>query len=183
MADFKTAWLYTRENEGGLTETDTGGVTKFGITQKTISEFLGEPLESVPRSAVEKLIEPQAMTIAQALYWKKIWGDQIDNQSIATALFDTAFNRGVLVAIRYAQMSFNSNPLVKPIVQDGVMGEQTLSAINSVGTNNLFLRSFERYEIAGYEAIIAHNPAMDVNRDGWEARARRLLTLINVQQA
>ena len=113
--------------------------------------------------------------IYHALYWNKMNGDEIANQNIATCIFDTGVNRGMSVGNKYAQRVCNQ--LGSSLVLDGQLGPKSIAAINGYA-QHAFVTHYEALEWAGYEALLSGNPGKyGIYRHGWEARARKLLTL------
>ncbi len=79
---FSAAVNFTMGQEGGLAN-DTGGVTKFGISQK-----------AHPGLDITKLTPADAGSIYHNEYWKAIDGDNIHDPKLAAAAFDAAVNQG-----------------------------------------------------------------------------------------
>lgn len=59
------------------------------------------------------------------LYWLKAKCDKIKSNSIAFHLFDSSVNNGVITAVKMMQEGIG-------LVNDGIMGEKTLSRLNSL---------------------------------------------------
>ena len=91
MADFSKALEITLKHEGGET-VDTGGYTKWGISQKA---YPGLDIKNMTRS--------QMAAIYRRDYWDKIQGDKIRDQNAAAVLFDYAVNAGTGAATKAAQ--------------------------------------------------------------------------------
>lgn len=114
---FYDAFPLLMEFEGyGYTDhpSDTGGKTKWGITEKVAREngFDGD---------MKNLSMGMAMTIAKAAYWDAILADELP-EPIRYPMFDAAYNSGVSQAIKWLQRAC----LVR---DDGVIGPQTLAAV------------------------------------------------------
>ncbi|HMY41320.1 MAG TPA: glycosyl hydrolase 108 family protein, partial [Marinagarivorans sp.] len=120
MADFELAIVKTLAREGGskYTETpgDTGGATKFGISQR-----------AYPQLNIKNLTEAEAKAIYKRDYWDKIKGDLIANQGIAESIFDFAVNAGIKTASKLAQAAACEISAVNrpPSFIDGVIGNAT----------------------------------------------------------
>jgi len=138
MAIF-TAYITLLKNaEGGYQNLpqDTGNYnskgelvgTNHGISAKTYENWIGRP----PSVADMKNITLNlALEIYKAWYWNKIGAAYISNQSIANLIVDHAVNAGIGAAGKLAQsvlnQYFNYN-----LVEDGIIGNQTRTALNSV---------------------------------------------------
>ena len=118
MADFEAAIVKTLINEGGAKVTDDpedrGGLTKFGISQR-----------SYPNVDIRNLTEQQAKEIYKRDFWDKVKADDIQSQEMAENLFDTAVNMGPRTASRLAQLALDIEPI------DGIIGQKTIAALNA----------------------------------------------------
>src|SRR6185295_12872250 len=95
-------------------------------------------------------------------FWDRIQGDDIQNQQIANSIFDFAVNAGVST----------STVLVQHIVEtetDGVMGEETIRAINEKDPD-YFLAAFTVAKIARYLSIVNRRPTSRKYFYGWVSR-------------
>ncbi len=179
MADINKSIGYVLTNEGGYTNdpADHGGPTNWGIIIPDLAKYRGVPAASLSAKDIMMMTKQEAMFIYKAQYWDKLKLDQVQSQAIATAIFDIGVVRGLFVSTKYAQKVCCL--LNHPVVVDGVIGPKTLEAINS-SDEALFIRRLEALDMAGFLAIVAHNPTQHVFLHGWERRAERLLTLIPV---
>lgn len=163
MADIKKSLTYVLQNEGGASYTDhphdKGGPTKWGITLKELTIWRHHPCTS---NDVRQLEEDEACQIYKINYWDALKLDTINDQNIATALFDVAVNRGVGCARQYA--AYVCQALQKPTVNDCEHRE--------------FIKTLAIRCRDGYLHIIASHPDQVVFKNGWLNRASRLLTLI-----
>ena len=166
MADFEIAIVKTLTREGGskYTETpgDTGGATRYGISQR-----------SYPQLNIKNLIEADAKAIYKRDYWDRVLGDSINSQGMAESIFDFAVNAGVSTSVKIAQKTANRVLYIKLDV-DGVIGGQTLAAINHCGefTNSreLFLSVFALEKIQRYADICNKNREQSKFLLGWVNR-------------
>ena len=164
MASFDIAITKTLANEGGAayTETpgDTGGATKYGISQK-----------SYPTLNIKALTEDEAKSIYKRDYWDKIKGDDIKSQYVAESIFDYAVNAGVGTAIKAAQeaaaMVTHAN-----VTADGVIGPKSLAAINSADEWH-FQAVYALQKITRYAAICNKNRDQSKFLLGWVNRTLR----------
>jgi lysozyme family protein len=121
MSNFDEAIGFVLSNEGGLSNdpADPGGLTNFGISQK-----------SYPNLDIRNLTREDAVQIYQDDYWNKFQYGDITSQRVATKLFDSAVNMGPVRAVRLLQLAVN-------VQADGVLGVQTIAAVNAADESNL----------------------------------------------
>lgn len=104
---------------------DTGGKTKFGITEKVAKEhgYQGE---------MKDLTVEFASSIYKKSYWDISKLSSVSNFSeyVAYEIFECSVNCGVSVAVKFFQRSLNafnkSEELYSQIEVDGVLGDKTL---------------------------------------------------------
>jgi lysozyme family protein len=102
--------------EGGHKATDhpsdPGGLTKYGISQR-----------SYPDLDIRSLTYDEAVIIFKLDYWDKIAGDLLP-WPLCLYVSDAAFNMGPVRAVRLLQKALGN------VNVDGVMGPKTLAATN-----------------------------------------------------
>jgi lysozyme family protein len=168
MASFSKAFAYLMQNEGGYVDNpnDTGGKTKFGITEGIYSFYLD-------RRASEDDMMSITKDIAQAVYKKFFWDplklDEVVSDGVATAIFDQVVNRGQSSVSRDVQRLIG-------VKTDGIVGHLTIMAINEQDPKE-FIINFSRVTAFAYKSIAANNPSKQEFLTGWINRANRLLTL------
>lgn len=179
MAKIEDSIGYVLVNEGGYVNNpkDPGGPTNWGITIPALAQYRHVDAKKLNSSDMKNLTKLEATEVYRVQYWIPMRLDSVISSPIATCIFDIGVNRGPSVGIKYAQKTCNVLSAINPVTPDGKMGQLTLAAINGSDVAR-FIRTIEALDVAGYEAIIAHNPTMEVFRHGWMARAKRLLTLI-----
>lgn len=129
--------------EGGFANDphDSGGATFRGVTIGAYTQYCklkGKPMPSV--LDLKRLDYSTIRDLADVLYWKKIKGDQIKNQSIANLCFDCVWGSGTGY-IKKIQG-------VLGVSQDGIFGSMTLNAINNwQPQRDLFQRLWNRRKI------------------------------------
>lgn len=126
---FSEAFDATLDLEGGYSdhEADSGGKTRFGITEAVAREhgYTGE-MKDLPREV--------AMEIARRSYWDALSLDSIDalDQHTAQRLFDMAYNVGTYRAGEFFQRILNvlnkGGTLYADITVDGKIGPRTVDA-------------------------------------------------------
>jgi len=157
MANFDQAIIKTLKWEGGET-TDTGGFTKYGISQK-----------AYPNLDIKNLTIQDAKKIYKTDYWDRIKGDQIANQNLAAVLFDYAVNAGTGQAAKDLQRIINNQG--QNISIDGAIGPQTLAAINKLNGDSL-ANFLSARRIDFYKNLATQNPALYAKYlNGWLKRA------------
>lgn len=154
MANFEKALSHILQNEGGYVndKTDKGGETKFGISKK-----------SYPKEDIKNLTIERAKEIYKRDFWDKIKGDQIQNDELALNLFDFAVNGGVGTSIKTLQKALN-------VDVDGVIGNDTLSAMAVINFNDLIKR-FIKFRNLHYVDIVINDPTQIKFLKGWISRS------------
>lgn len=156
MADFNTAIGKTLLKEGGAKYTETvgdrGGATKYGISQA-----------AYPNLNIRELTEQQARDIYKRDYWDRVCGDRISDQVVAESIFDFAVNAGPRTSSRITQLALGVDP-------DGIVGQQTISHINTIATKE-FLTAFALAKVAYYASICNKDKSQSKFLLGWINRA------------
>lgn len=113
---------------------DSGGPTKWGITQATLSEWLGYPATIAEVAALKR---PVAYNIYFHRYYTRPGFDKIARISalVAEELTDTGVNCGVARAGMFLQRSLNALNLngtkYADVEVDGDCGERTREALSA----------------------------------------------------
>lgn len=109
-------------HEGGYVDakTDRGGPTKYGITHKTLAAHRGVP--TVTAAQVKALTLKEAEEIYRRSYWTQSGGDLLP-AGLDYAAFDFGVNSGPARAVKSLQK-------VVGVAQDGIVGGQTLAAVD-----------------------------------------------------
>lgn len=156
--------------EGGYVNhpADRGGPTKFGITQKTLTRYLGH---AALASEVRDLSEDVARDIYERNYF---FGPRIDRlpEEIQPFIFDCAVNHGPRRAIKFVQSVCNLAGYQPALSVDGAMGPNTRRAAfwaqEALGEN--FLPSLLEERRNFYRVIVETSPSQAVFLDGWMNR-------------
>lgn len=175
MANFKTSYEKTAKFEGGYVnhKNDRGGETYKGIARNMWPQWAGwgivDKYKSTKADAhvmvqlCENNVELQQMVhrFYRVNFWDKIMGDQIMNQLVADNIYDFAVNSGVSRAVKYAQR------IVKT-TEDGIMGNQTIKAINQ----NIegFVTKYKAERLAFFNRIVQNDSTQSVFIKGWTNR-------------
>jgi lysozyme family protein len=131
MDPFEGAVDFVLTAEGGLVDdgSDSGGLTRFGISQR-----------AYPNLNIRELTVEAAKAIYRRDYWDLCSCDKFP-PGIALLVFDAAVNQGAGASIRMLQSSVN----VKP---DGVVGPATLSAVNHEAPPSIIAEMVARRSLA-----------------------------------
>ncbi|MGE0650787.1 MAG: glycoside hydrolase family 108 protein [Alphaproteobacteria bacterium] len=155
--------------EGGFVHhpADRGGPTKFGITQRTLSEWLGRPATI---DEVRQLDEETAREIYVARY---LAGPRIDTlpPEIVGQVFDMAVNHAPRRAVRILQEVLGLAGW--RVDGDGVIGPQTRrAAFEAQAEMGPFLTNAVADQRANfYRRLVAADPSQGVFLRGWFRRA------------
>lgn len=152
--------------EGGLENDpdDPGGITNFGITIKSLTEFYGH--EAFARD-IQLLTPAMARVVYEELYIKRPGFDQIWDATLRELLVDCGVNNGRERTIKWLQRAVG-------VVEDGKLGARTLQGVNGHGLSKVFYSVLaQRYEC--YAALPVTNPKLIKYLRGWIRRANRFL--------
>lgn len=109
---------------------DSGGPTKWGITEAVAREF-------GYTGRMEDLTRSQAFEILEKRYWISIRGDELAklDYSIAKEVADSGVNCGVGRSVRWLQRALNAlnkeRTLYPDVLVDGNLGTKTLDALRA----------------------------------------------------
>lgn len=164
--NFPDALQEVLKNEGGYSNhpLDRGGATNYGITQQTLSEFVG-------RETSEQEIRNISMDTVAKIYRKNYWDrlnlSEIKNDHIALFLFDQGVNRGCRVIAEQLQT-------ILGVKTDGVIGPMTLYALSQRDPKRLLL---DLIKIAqnSYVTIVSVAPSQVAFLGGWLRRTQKFM--------
>ncbi|MDH5393807.1 MAG: N-acetylmuramidase [Gammaproteobacteria bacterium] len=156
--------------EGGFVDhaDDKGGPTKYGITIKTLSAYLGHAALS---SEVEALTEEVARDIYERNYYIAPRIDRLP-ETIQPFVFDCAINHGPRRAIKFLQSVCNQAGYKPALSEDGTLGPNTLKAVDSTlaKMGNVFLQALYEERRNFYLTIVQNEPSQKVFLNGWMNR-------------
>ena len=161
MAEFSKALTVVLKHEGGYVndKSDAGGETKYGISKR-----------SFPDVDIKCLTVTDAAQIYKDHYWHPQL-ERLDDQEVATKLFDLMVNMGSARAVRLFQSSVNRvTGGVRPIPIDGKLGPMTVARANDVDAAKL-LDVFREAAAGYYRAIVKAKPDQRKFLRGWLSRA------------
>ncbi|MCK8826420.1 secretion activating protein [Natroniella acetigena] len=163
--DFKQAVDKVLKLEGGYIDhpDDRGGPTNYGITQKVARKngYKGD-MKELPKEEAEEIYYRE--------YWKANKYEQIDDDKLAARLFDIAVNMGSRTANRFVQQACNLLPSDGEISEDGIIGPQTLGAVNNHRHPDRLLKVVIMLQGERYLNIVRNNSSQQVFLGGWANR-------------
>jgi len=168
MADFKKLIPFIQQWEGGFVNDplDKGGATNMGVTIATFRQFFGQErtIDNLKAITVE-----QWDYIFKVGYWNRWKADEIKNQSVANILVDWLWLSGAW-GIKIPQR-------ILGVVDDGIVGPKTLTALNASSPKELFDKIKEA-RVQYINDIIVKTPTNERFRKGWMNR----LNAINFEE-
>jgi len=126
------------KHEGGYVNnpSDPGGETKYGISKR-----------SYPHLDIANLTREDAIAIYYRDFYAKYGYGRLNDEAVATKVFDMAVNMGPATAHRLLQEALVF--LGYPVAVDGILGPQTVAAANRADPRRLLQvlrwRAAERY--------------------------------------
>jgi lysozyme family protein len=162
MANIKHLSPFILRWEGGFANDpdDAGGATMRGITLATFKKYrkdTGKPEPDV--TDLKNISEYEWEDILREYYWNPWQADDINSQAVANLLVGWGWGSGVKTAV----MQFQK--LMKLEV-DGIVGKNTLAAINNADETELFNRIWlARKDF--FVNIVTHNPSQIKFLSGW----------------
>jgi lysozyme family protein len=166
MADFLKAIPIILKNEAGyeIDPDDKGGETYAGITRKNFPNWHGWAIIEAAKPLKEgQIINNSALTdlinnFYKYQFWGKFMGDKINSQRVATFLFDWFVNSGY-----HAIMGVQG---VLKLRVDGIMGSQTLAAINNANEDELMTKLIDS-RTSFVKNIVKRSPKQEKFLAGW----------------
>jgi lysozyme family protein len=134
-------FLVKAEGELSNNKQDYGGTTKYGISQR-----------EYPKIDLDSLTLQKACEILERDYWKRYRIGEFREQTIANQLFLLIINMHPLYTGQILQRAVNNCKIIRPeLKEDGVIGSQTITTVNSFSSyETLFLSANIRNEACRY---------------------------------
>lgn len=180
---FPSALSFVLEHEGGLSNdpADPGGITRWGISLRWLIQAGRLDLDhdglmdgdvdgdgDIDAADVRALPRERAAVLYRQHWWEKGEYDRIASPVVAAKTFDFAVNMGFGPAHRCLQRAARACRYA--IADDGVIGEQTLGAVNAI--DGAQLTAALKSEAAGfYRGLVVARPAFATFERGWLNRA------------
>ena len=138
MAKVEILAPYIKKWEGGFANdpADRGGATNKGVTIATFEAYC--KAKSLPRPSVERLkrmTDAEWIDILKTMFWDRWQADKIKSQKLANILVDWVWGSGVY-GIKIPQR-------ILGVKQDGIVGDETLKALNVQEPDKLFQVIYE----------------------------------------
>lgn len=161
--NFDTLFTALLKHEGGYVDApfDAGGPTNKGITQRTLTSWLGRPATV---EDVQNLSTSTAKTIYETRYYKGAGIGRLPDY-LQPAMFDAAVNQGIRTAWRMLQLAANITAPVGLVV-DGLPGSRTYAGVCACEDKKL-LTEFIRQRMIRYQAIAAADRTQRRFLNGW----------------
>ncbi len=140
---------------------DRGGRTYAGISERSHPDWPG--WAALDEGASPARMEGLVQAVYRDKYWNAIWGDDIDSDLVAEMMFSSAVLSGARRSVRMAQQCSGAE-------SDGLMGPNTLKAINSMEPD-LFEARFTLARIDRYRKICNRDRSQVKFLLGWLNRA------------
>ena len=152
--------------EGGFVDhpADRGGPTKYGITQATLANHRGRPVNV---DDVRNLTETEAREIYEKLYLRQPKFDRIEYRPLQALLLDCAVNHGPVRATMWLQQAAG-------VLDDGVIGPVTLEAVHKMDGGLLYRRVLAR-RCRFYGRLVTRDPGQAAFAAGWAARVAEFI--------
>lgn len=146
---------------------DLGGATNKGITYRTYKLYRSR--KGLPQPTIEELkniSDDEFTDILKSMYWDACRADRIESQSVANAIVDWGWHSGTITAAKEVQKLLG-------VTADGIIGNVTLSEINSRNPRELF-DAIKIARIAYLNRICSSRPANTKFMRGWLNRVNSL---------
>lgn len=171
-----TIWLH--EGRYSNHASDPGGRTNFGISLRFLlktgdldnDSWLDGDINHdgiIDAHDIRALTEEKATTLYNLYWWQPNSYEKINDQDIATKVFDLAINMGAMGSHKILQRAIRSANGVH-LKEDGILGSSTLQAANDC--HPPLLLAALKSEAAGYYRNIRYRGSEDY-LNGWLNRA------------
>lgn len=155
--------------EGGFTNApnDPGGATNRGVTLATWQRYCNETGQPELGNAdgLRRMTTAQWTEIFTDYYWEPIQCGRIKDKGVAWMLVDFYWHSGG-VAVRTLQ------GLLKGLVVDGIVGQETLTAVNRCGAG--LFAEYKSARILFLENLVRRRPSSKRYLKGWLRRVNSI---------
>lgn len=191
MAEFDQAIGAILQNEGGYVNNpnDAGGATNFGVSLRFLADYpdYGDFNQDgvVDIEDIKAMTVDDAMAVYHDLWWEKYGYGRINDQTIATKVFDLSVNMGAKRAHILLQLAMN-NAFGLNLTVDGILGPASIQVLNACTDGDEEQQLISAYcdeAFAFYKRLIAKNPKYRVFEKGWKRRAYAIRTANEFDQA
>ena len=173
MSHFDTAIKKVLKHEGGYIDhkNDGGMATKYGISLRFIRQSNTDlDLDGdgdIDADDIKKLTVEKAEEIYREKFWNPYNYDIITDPDVATKIFDITVNAGPRQSHKLVQRACNTKH--KELAVDGLLGTQSLRAINQIGKD--LLPEICKVQADFYKSLVEKKPELKVFLKGWLRRA------------
>lgn len=180
MSEFESALKFVLAHEGGFVNNpnDPGGATNKGISLRflkglSVSELKEFGIFEEPDiETIRNLSDDQVAKIYLKEFWEVAPFERIQSQELCNYLFDMSVNLGVSPAIKCVQRAtWAIMKLWENLIDDGILGEKTLTAIKMCGWMLLPVLRAERANF--YRNLVDKYPEKKEFLNGWYNRTYR----------
>ena len=149
------AFVVDRLEGGAQPVTDSGGLTRWGISQRA---YPGEDIAALTR--------PRAFALYHRDYWRPLRADELP-RGLDLLVFDAAVNQGVAQAVKLLQR-------VLRVSDDGVLGPDTLGAASRWIPASELRAQYTGIRLRWYQELVALKPVHTPSLHGWRLRCCRV---------
>lgn len=178
MANFDEAIQVVLKHEGGLVDDkdDVGGITNYGISLsylekerlsgKMMDEIDFNRNDYIDSEDIRHLPLEAAKSVYKTFWWNRYGYSLIEDQELATCIFDIAINIGPRRCHVIFQEAINHFLTGMKIKEDGLLGKITLSKANGMSSSAL-LSVFKTMVGDFYKEKCRENPNRAKYLRGW----------------
>lgn len=167
MANYEKAISLLLKHEGGFV-IDHAGATNFGVTLRSLDvdiDFDGD----IDAEDIRRMTVDDAVSFYKRRWWDQYGYDQIQNDAVASKVFDLAVTMGARQAALLVQRALRACGMID-VTEDGKLGPESFKAINAANSEKLIVGI--RSEAAGfYRGLVAVKKNFAKYQDGWLNRA------------
>jgi lysozyme family protein len=149
------AFVVDRLEGGDKVISDSGGLTRFGISQRAF-----------PDLDIARLTREQAFELYRLHYWQAVQADRLP-VGIDLLVFDAAVNLGPETAVRLLQR-------VLRVREDGKVGPETLVAAEGFLPGGELRALYSEIRLRHYEDLVRLRPVHTPSLYGWRLRVMRV---------
>lgn len=150
MADIRILAPFIQSWEGGFANDpdDSGGATMKGVTIATYTEYCRRKGKPTPTVAdLKRISEQEWLDVLKTMFWDPWQADKIKSQGIANICVNWGWGSGVKTAIKAVQTCLG-------LKADGVVGPQTLAALNKSSVSYRPVFTFNRIKAERAAALL-----------------------------
>lgn len=161
---FNDAFVSTLDIEGEYVNHpyDRGGETNYGITKSLANHYgYADDMKKIPLEKVREIYYQE--------FWFRNKYNELHDLFLAKEIFDIAVNLGARRANRKLQQSYNLLPKEHKLSTDGIIGNLTLGAINSLNKRDkkTIFNILNGYQAGHYIKLAEKDPTQRNFIAGW----------------